>query len=379
MQNGKGNGVRRVNIAADPGRSRTLPGWAYTDPAVYQAEIEQIHYRSWHYAGAIDELKEPGDYITAKIADENVIIILDKDGKLGGFYNVCPHRAHQLLRGRGSAKVITCPYHAWSFHADGRLRTARNAEKLIDFTPEEFNLRPVNVEVFCDRFVFFNLDLKAVPLSETAADLAEDLKREVPELDRLKPTPGDLWRGPMNANWKVVVDNYLECYHCRPAHPAFADLVRMDDYRIGFGENWSSQKGELGRPDNKAYPVADNAPNRSARFWWLWPTTTFNRLPGQSALNVYSMLPGGIGITEQISQLFMLPGEEMDEARRAYTMNVLSVEDVNICESVQKGLHSRGYSSGRFIYDPDGSEQTEVAVHHFHRKVADALGMNEAN
>ncbi|HKY93760.1 MAG TPA: aromatic ring-hydroxylating dioxygenase subunit alpha [Kiloniellales bacterium] len=379
MQNGKGNGVRKVNIAADPGRSRTLPGWAYTDPALYKAEIEQIHYRSWHYAGAIDELKEPGDYITAKIGDENVIVIRDKEGRLGGFYNVCPHRAHQLLRGRGSAKVITCPYHAWSFHADGRLRTARNAEKLIDFQPEEFNLRPVKVEVFCGRFVFYNLDLDAVPLSESAADLAEDLKREIPELDRLVPTKEPLWRAPMQANWKVVVDNFLECYHCRPAHPAFADLVRMDDYRIGFGENWSSQKGELGRLDNKAYPVPDNAPNRKALFWWLWPTTTFNRLPGQSSLNVYCMLPGGLGVTDQVSQLFMLPGETLDEARRAYTFNVLTVEDVNICESVQKGLQSRGYSSGRFIYDPEGSEQNEAAVHHFHRKVADALGINEAS
>jgi len=368
-------GGRRLKIAADPARSRTLPGWAYTDPQLYALEGEKILARTWHYAGALDELKQPGDYVTGKILNESVIVIRGKDETIRGFYNVCQHRAHELLRGRGQAKVITCPYHAWSYHADGRLRTARGAEKLIEFAPEEFALRPVRTEVFAGRFVFFNLDPDARPLAEQAGDLAAELQEEIVAFDRLE-LRRETWSGSMNANWKVAVDNYLECYHCRPAHPAFADLVDMDSYRIATKPYWSSQKGGRGRLDNRAYPLRPNEANQKALFWWLWPTTTFNVLPGQAAMSVFTFLPTAPATTLQWGQVFTLPGEDIDPARIAYGNQVLGPEDVALCESVQRGLSSRGYDTGRFIHDPAGGEDTEEAVHHFHRLVAEELGLN---
>ncbi len=127
------NGQAMTPLHADPAKSHTLPGWAYTDAELFERERTAIFDRGWHYAGPLSALAKAGDYITAGLLDQNIIVIRGKDGELRGFYNVCQHRAHELLKGRGCAKVITCPYHAWSYHADGRLRSARGTENIDRF------------------------------------------------------------------------------------------------------------------------------------------------------------------------------------------------------------------------------------------------------
>ena len=365
-----------VTVTDDPTRSGTLPGWAYTDPDFFAREKEAVHFRSWHYAGCTDELREAGDYVTATILDQSVIIIRDKNGELGGFYNVCRHRAHELLRGRGRARVITCPYHAWSYGTDGRFRGARGTQNLPDFDPRAFALKPVRVEVFAGRFVFFNLDLDAVPLAEQAGGLAEELEREVVGFDRMTLVPGTP-SGTINANWKVAVDNYLECYHCSVAHPMLSDLLDMKSHFIKAENIWMSQKLDLKANRRISYPVADDAEVKQGRFWWLWPTTTFNMLPGAPDISVFSFMPISVGSTLQIGQCFGVPDAVPDVARINYRTGVLTDEDVSLCESVQRGLASRGYSSGRFMYDPAAGELTEAAVHHFHRMVVTTMRMEE--
>jgi choline monooxygenase len=361
-------------LHADPAKSFTLPGWAYTDAQLFERERAAIFERGWHYAGPLSQLAKPGDYLTAGLLDQNIFIIRGKDGELRGFYNVCQHRAHELLKGRGCAKVITCPYHAWSYHADGRLRSARGSEKMAEFNADDFKLKPVRIELFADHFVFFTLDDDAAPLSEQAGDLAAELKEEVLQDGMVVSTTYPNWR--IACNWKVAIDNYLECYHCAPAHPAFADLVSMESYKTAASGLWSSQKGVVGRYDNKAYQLRRNAPEQRALFWWLWPTTTFNVLPGSPTLGVFSYVPESTGVTVTHGDRYAVPGSGFapeDEARIEYGRTVLNPEDVALCESVQRGLASKGYSQGRFIADPDGSVITEQAVHHFHRLVAQAL------
>jgi len=277
-----------------------------------------------------------------------------------------------LLEGRGNARVVTCPYHAWSYHDDGRLRTARGAERQPGFTTERFCLKPVRIEVFADKFIFFNLDPAAPRLADITGDLAAEIMQETPEFARLEPVAPSPPRA-IQANWKVVLDNFHECYHCGPAHPAFADLIDMACYRTTAGGLWSKQQGRLARTDNTAYPVAAEA-NHATGFWFLWPTTTFGFLPGTASLSVASTFPLGAGTSIRNFHNFALPGAARDEARIAYSQNVLGPEDVAICESVQRGLASRGYAAGRFVHDPEGGQTTEVAVHHFHRLYAEAMG-----
>ena len=154
------------------------------------------------------------------------------------------------------------------------------------------------------------------------------------------------------------------------ADPATAAERRYRTIAAGL---WSKQKGQLARTDNTAYPVAAEA-NHLTAFWFLWPTTTFGFLPGTPSLSVASTFPLGAGASIRNFHNFALPGAARDEARTAYSQNVLGPEDVAICESVQRGLGSRGYTAGRFVHDPDGGQTTEVAVHHFHRLYAETMG-----
>ncbi len=122
----------------DPERSYNLAVAYYFDPVVYEKEKETIFYRSWNFICHMEHVRDIGGNATAMVADQNVFVIRGRDGVLRGFYNVCQHRAHELLKGSGKRKVIVCPYHGWSYETDGRLKNARNSQDLPDFDPQEF-------------------------------------------------------------------------------------------------------------------------------------------------------------------------------------------------------------------------------------------------
>ena len=156
-------------IHEEPQHSYTLPSRLYLDESIYAQEKQKIFYCNWHYAGHLSQLNKPGDYLTATIADESIFIVRGQDDTLRGFYNVCRHRAHQLLEGSGNTRNIVCPYHAWSYALDGELRHARISEKVPGFDKSEFCLQPVRVDTLCD-LVFFNLDPDAESLDSQAPD-----------------------------------------------------------------------------------------------------------------------------------------------------------------------------------------------------------------
>ena len=117
---------------AQPERSFTMPARFYTDSDIYELEKESIFYKNWIYVGHISQLKNPGDYFTSTIHEQNIFIIKSKTGELNAFYNVCLHRGHELLAGAGKTNTIICPYHAWSYTLDGKLKVARNSQNVED-------------------------------------------------------------------------------------------------------------------------------------------------------------------------------------------------------------------------------------------------------
>ena len=360
-------------VHEQPQHSYTIPSSLYLDEKIYEQEKQNIFYCNWHYAGHASQLSKTGDYLTASVADESVFIVRCQDETLRGFYNVCRHRAHQLLEGSGNTHNIVCPYHAWSYALTGELRHARNSEKVPGFDKSEFCLQPIQVDTLCD-FVFFNLDLEADSLNNQAPGLEQDLQERLPNLDQMKPLDTFTY-GPaaMAANWKVVVDNFLECYHCAPAHPDFATLFDMSSYQMETFSNWSRQLGPDTRAKNTAYALAPDSPNRSGAFWYLWPTTTINLLPGEPYLLVLSFLPLDHERTSFFGHRYGLSDNSQVDAQDHYMNTVLGPEDAALCESVQKGLKSQSYDQGRFIVDPDLSGIAEHAVHQFHRLVLAAL------
>ncbi len=358
---------------SDPARSLTPRAEFYTSPDLFRREVERIFHRSWNYACHAEALRQPGDYVTARIMEQSVILVRGKDGILRGFYNVCSHRAHELLKGCGRTKVITCPYHAWSFHIDGRLRSARGAEGLVDFDREAFYLTPVQVEEYAG-FVFYNLDPEAPSLASQAGGLAAEIRRYCPTVEKL--TFAHRLSYHLKANWKNVCDNFLECYHCTPAHPAFADLVDVKNYRSRCYGIYSSHIGPVGRAENKAYRYdASTAATAEFAAWWLWPNLTFNIFPGAPNIAVLHIIPTGPETVEEHLDFFFESKELTEEQRAAirYTDELLQPEDIGLVESVQRGLHSRGYAQGRYIVDADRTEVSEHALHHFHALVLNAV------
>ncbi len=355
-----------------PERSYTLPAGWYTEPAVFEAERREIFGRSWQFAGHVEQIAQPGDYITVHLLDQNIFIIRGKDGVIRGFHNVCQHRAHELLAGSGNVKVITCPYHAWSYHLDGGLRTARGSERVAGFDAGDFCLKSVQIEIFND-FLFVNFVPEAVPLEAQAGDLGAEMRAHAPDLGRL--THAHRLTYELEANWKIIVDNFLECYHCPIVHPAFVELVDMASYRVVTHGIWSSHHAGPGKESNSAYDFSVGDVRIHA-VWWLWPNMCFLRFPGSGNMMVLHILPVAPDRTFETYDFYFLdkaPNAQQREAI-AYIDDVLQPEDIVIVESVQRGLRSRGYDQGRFMAGDPSSGYSEHGVHHFHSLLAAALG-----
>lgn len=353
--------------------SFTLPSKYYLDAEIFELEKQQIFYKTWQYVAHQSMLPNPGDYFTLKICDENIFVIRSADGELRAFYNICRHRAHELLSGTGNVrKLIVCPYHAWSYDTAGSLQVARMGEHRPGFDKAEFGLSEIRLEIFCG-CIFVNLDNDCQSLQTLASGLEADIRQHLPYLDDISLAGTDLLgETDMDAGWKVVVDNYVECYHCRPAHKDFASLIDMNSYKVEVHDYWSSQQGPDIRYQNSAYPVDPAVGMQQSAFWYLWPNTTFNVLPGSDELSVFAIRPIDQGSSTFGGHSFAVGGE-VYQPRADYVIDTLAPEDINLCESVQRGLNSKSYDQGTFMVDPGNIGESEYALHHFHRLVQQAL------
>ncbi len=354
----------------DPAQSCSLHAEAYTDSRWAEMDVVAIFARSWQWVCHGEQLGAPGNYVSATVAGMPVAIVRDRDGGLRAFYNVCKHRAHELLAGSGTTRSIVCPYHAWTYGLDGRLKAARRADRMATFDKDEICLDQVQVEEF-GGMVYVNLDPNAPSLGEQAGDLAEDIARWAPDVARL--THAKRITYDVASNWKNVIDNFLECYHCHVAHKEFVDLVDMDTYEVRTHGIWSSHFAEAGKHANAAYDVSAASVTEHA-VWWLWPNTCLLRYPGRGNFMVFQVVPVGPDRTVETWDFFLettdlLPAEE--ESVR-YIDETLQVQDIAIVESVQRGMRTPAFEQGRIVYDPAGSGLSEHGVHHFHGLVLDA-------
>ncbi len=358
----------------DPGQSYTLPARHYIDPELFEAEKTAIFYRSWYYAGHVSQVAEAGQFLTCRIHQQNVIVIRARDGKLNAFFNVCAHRGHELLDGCGKTNLIRCPYHAWAYDLDGTLKAARNSENVEGFDKSEFTLRTVRVEVFCG-LVMINLDPDAVPFAEQTEGLEDEIRSFVPSVDRLEFAQRDTYDVP--ANWKTMIDNFLECYHCHTAHKDFVDLVDMDTYLTVTHVIYSSQLAGAPRTTKaNAFEFEPGEVDFGYAGWFVWPNISIWAYPGEANLSVLQMTPAGPERCIEYQDWFVpggKPTKQLADAM-AYQKDVLQPEDITLCESVQRGLHSMAYNQGRFIVDRGRTELSEHAVHHFQALVMTALG-----
>lgn len=360
----------------DPARSRTLPGHYYFDPGIFDLEKRKVFHHSWQYVGHVSMLREPGSYITRSILDQNVVLLRDRQGEIRAFFNVCQHRAHQLLKGEGrlAAAAITCPYHAWTYDLSGALRSARGAETVMEFDLQSFRLSPVRLASFLG-FLFVNLDGTAPAFEEVTSDLAAEVASFSPKAAELHCA----YRGeyPLAANWKNSVENYSECFHCPISHRSLVEgALDYPSYRITTHPHHHSHRSR-DKGDAQGYSSRNEIAANTTEFgsWLLWPNWCLEVYPGGN-LTVFHHVPLGPEQTVQRVEWYF-PEARITPADQEVIdfVHGVRLEDIPICESVQAGLHSLGYRQGRFVVDPERSEISEHAVHDFQAKLLGALGV----
>ncbi|BAN50451.1 aromatic ring-hydroxylating dioxygenase subunit alpha [Metapseudomonas resinovorans] len=358
------------DFCADPTNAYTLPAPYYTDAGVFEREKERIFANSWVCVGHRSEVAENNAYITREFIGESIIIVRGRDAELRAFYNVCPHRGHQLLQGDGKARnVITCPYHAWTFKLDGELAHARNCDQVADFDKANSSLVQLRVEEYAG-FIFVNMNQDAGPVAEQLPGLEARLRQACPVVDDLHLAARFVSQTP--ANWKSIVDNYLECYHCAPAHPGFSDSVDVGQYSHSLHGNWSLQYG-VAKPSEKSFKFDESVKDPSFAGFWAWPCTMFNAPPGGNFMTVIYEFPVSAEVTLQHYDIYFLNQDLTADQQSLieWYRNVFRPEDLRLVESVQKGLKSRGYrGQGRIMVDHQRSGLSEHGIAHFHHLVA---------
>ena len=349
----------------------------YTDPAIYENELQGLLSRSWQYAGHMNSIPRPGDYFTFRLAGENLFCMRGRDGEVRTFYNVCRHRAHELFEGSGNVNLIVCPYHSWTYNLAGELRKVPNMEVVEGFDISKICLSSVRTELF-NGFIFVNLDDEADSMDTWYPGVRTELREYVPWIEELAPMR---WVEEYEScNWKVSVENYNECYHCEKNHRTLVDgVMRPETYDIevcpGYVLRHTTKCQNLER---MTYPVDLSASEHADEYctWYLWPLFAFQHYPG-GILNVHHWRVEAVdGVTIRRGW-FTKRGEqssvinELADQDRRTTLQ----EDIFLIESVQRGLNSRGYKPGPLVVDPKGglnSEHSILALNDWMRKAVAA-------
>ncbi|CAN5484365.1 aromatic ring-hydroxylating dioxygenase subunit alpha [soil metagenome] len=202
----------------------TLPQRYFIAPEVFAEEQAKVFARQWVCVGHQSQLPKAGDYFVHEVAGESLIIVRDKSGGVRGHYNVCRHRGTRLCEeATGHAAAIQCPYHAWTYRLDGRLLAAPHMDAVPGFDKGDFSLQAVNLSLW-EGFIFVRLADEPTALAEVFAPLAGKFSHwNLPQLRSARRITYDV-----RANWKLVFQNYSECYHCPGVHPALARVSPYD-------------------------------------------------------------------------------------------------------------------------------------------------------
>lgn len=367
----------------------TLIPDAYRAPEFLALEHERIFTQGWVCVGYTSQVKEPGDLFIATVAGQSIVVTRDKDGRLHAFYNVCRHRGSQLLQEDGKHHVIRCPYHSWGYSLDGRLLGApyfkgldvpEEYKALFDtseakgFCKEDYGLLPVCADVW-GGFVLVNLDGHARPLQEWLGDLPERYARfPLADLQLVRRRSFHI-----NANWKLIAENFMEYYHLPWVHPELCNISGFNDHHRyqGTGMYTGMCTTPLSRDPSTvqfnlpAMPGLNPTEAESAYWVLLFPNLALFLLPNHLFTLLYR--PDGVGQTLESADMLVHPNalaapnahEEIDKILAFWA--IVNEQDIKAVERVQLGLQSRAYPGGRMCY------RFEEPVHRFQNMVIDRL------
>jgi len=335
-----------------PSSPPTLPAVVYHDPGWYARERDAIFATTWQLAGFRAQLRASGDLVTHTVAGWPVLVLVDADGELRAFHNVCRHRAGPLAESdRTGCSALVCGYHGWTYALDGTLTRARDFGSAADFDPAEYGLLPLAVDEW--RGLVF------VRVAPTGPTLAESLGGIVARCaDRPMETLhyGHRAEHVVECNWKTYTDNYAEGYHVPFVHPGLHRQIDSRRYEVLVQDGWAEHRA----------PTRDGAV--SAGLWlWSYPNLGLNLYP--DAMNVERWIPEGPTRTRIIYDFFFADpaAAGANAAVESLGTEVLD-EDRRVCEAVQRNLEAGVYDVGRL------SPHHEGCVAAFHQWVRAAVG-----
>jgi choline monooxygenase len=348
----------------------TLPAAWYSDEAVWTLERDRIFAATWQYAGRTEQVQDAGCFFAGHAGHVPVLVVRGRDRELRGFVNVCRHRGHPVASGDGCRETLQCPYHAWTYDLDGSLRRAPRSDREAGFDPSGLSLRRIAVDTW-GPFVFVNPDPEAPPLAEALGGLPGIVAESGVDLDTLRFHSHHEWE--IKSNWKVAIENFLECYHCPVAHPGFSKVIDVDPdaYLLSVSAGYSSQVGRI-RPSaltgNGKSGYVPRGEVTQAQYHFLWPNTTIDIEVGPVNIAMERWVPTGLRTTVEVTDYFFGADVTEEQAQDVIDFGTqVGEEDLALCESVQAGLDSRMVPQGRLMLE------SEQLIHDFQKKVAAAL------
>ena len=339
----------------------TLPYSWYTDPEVLRREQERIFRPAWQYAGHTGQLPEPGTFFTGRSGRTPIVVTRARDGELRAFVNVCRHRGFPVAEGQGKRETLQCPYHTWTYGLDGGLRSAPRSDEEPDFPRDELGLEPIAVGTW-GPFVFVNTSADPEPLADALGSMPAQIAELGLDVDDL--VFHSRWEAELDANWKIVCENFLECYHCQVAHPAFAAVIdtSTDAYALSTEGRLSSQRG----------PVRENVrvegELQRSQFHFLWPNLGVNIFAGRANISIGPMVPLSPDRTYRFLDYFFGSGVDQGwiDDLMAFDTQV-GIEDRGLVEGVHRGMASGALEHGVLM------GRSEQLIGHFQALTAAAL------
>jgi choline monooxygenase len=351
--------VDTYNLQSSLSEASTPPSSWYTDSRIFELERRTAFSRSWQLIGQAAQVRVPGQFVTGVIAEEPIVLVRGNDGVLRGFYNVCRHHAAAVMTlCEGTAANLRCAYHGWTYDLAGELILTPEFAGVANFDRNANGLVPVQVAEW-QNWIFAKLEPGGSSLREfLGAELIERLEHL--SLERMK------WferrHYTVDCNWKVFVDNYLDGgYHVPHIHRGLNSVLDYGSYTIETGARFCLQSSPIVGQDVDPHTAAVRRGTK-AFYYWIYPNFMINVYEGVMDTNL--VIPRGVDKTEVIFDYYFADVSESSREKNLASIAVseqIQSEDVAICESVQRGLSSRSYDSGRL------SERREAGEHLFHQ------------
>jgi choline monooxygenase len=353
--------IEAYDPAAPLAEASTIPASWYTDPGVGELERRAVFGANWQAVGRADQVAEPGQFVTAEVGGEPVVVVRGEDGVLRGFFNVCRHHAAAVVdEPCGRVSALRCPYHGWTYGLDGALKGTPDFQGVVGFDRGQNGLLPLAAETW-ESFVFVKLEPGGPSLSEFLGVLVEQVRHL--RLESLRFFERRTYA--FDSNWKVFVDNYLDGgYHVPFLHRGLDSVLDYAAYAIENGERFCLQTSPV-RDSGRDPGVAAVRTGERAYYYWIYPNFMVNWYQGVMDTNL--VVPVGVDRTLVVFDFYFADVSETARERNRASVEVgerIQHEDTGICASVQRGLRSRAYRAGRL------SVRREAGEHLFHRLLA---------